>query len=232
MKKFNEFNINFVGNIKKYVIASLAIILAGVIAFAIMGVELDINFKGGSRFTYTYEGEIDLEKVEKVADKTLLWTDEQTAREVYVKAYECALAGFVTEELVCDFGISVTTQSQGAEGVLAGVTAYGGWLPMGIVELYQYENDPVIVTAMRQVCHRYLYALANSAAMNRMGENTTVKLCQPWFVLTCWIATGVFAAAFVFFAVLWHRGKKAWRKTNAYLNYRTLKNTLKEEKKS
>ena len=71
MKKFNEFNINFVGNIKKYVIASLAIILAGVIAFAIMGVELDINFKGGSRFTYTYEGEIDLEKVEKVADKTL-----------------------------------------------------------------------------------------------------------------------------------------------------------------
>lgn len=71
MKKFNEFNINFVGNIKKYVIASLAIILAGVIAFAIMGVELDINFKGGSRFTYTYEGQIDLEKVEKVADKTL-----------------------------------------------------------------------------------------------------------------------------------------------------------------
>ncbi len=71
MKKFNEFNINFVGNIKKYVIASLAVILAGVIAFAIMGIELDINFKGGSRFTYTYEGEIDLEKVEKVADKTL-----------------------------------------------------------------------------------------------------------------------------------------------------------------
>ncbi len=71
MKKFKEFNINFVGNIKKYVIASLAVILAGVIAFAIMGVELDINFKGGSRFTYTYEGELDLDEVEKVADKAL-----------------------------------------------------------------------------------------------------------------------------------------------------------------
>lgn len=71
MKKFKEFNINFVGNIKKYVVISLAIILAGVIAFAVMGVEMDINFKGGSRFTYTYEGKLDLDKVEKVADKTL-----------------------------------------------------------------------------------------------------------------------------------------------------------------
>ncbi len=71
MKKFKEFNIDFVGNIKKYIIVSLAIILAGVIAFAVMGVEMDINFKGGSRFTYTYEGELDLAKVEKVADETL-----------------------------------------------------------------------------------------------------------------------------------------------------------------
>lgn len=71
MKKFKGFNFDFVGNIKKYIIVSLAIILAGVIAFAVMGVEMDINFKGGSRFTYTYEGEIDLEKVEKVTDKAL-----------------------------------------------------------------------------------------------------------------------------------------------------------------
>lgn len=71
MKKFKEFNFDFVGNIKKYLIVSLAIILAGVIAFAVMGVELDINFKGGSRFTYTYEGNLDLEKVEKIADKAL-----------------------------------------------------------------------------------------------------------------------------------------------------------------
>ena len=71
MKKFKEFNFNFVGNIKKYLIISLAIILAGVIAFTVMGVELDINFKGGSRFTYTYEGNLDLEEVEKLANKTL-----------------------------------------------------------------------------------------------------------------------------------------------------------------
>lgn len=68
MKKFN---INFVGNIKKYLIASGAIILAGIIAFAVMGVELDITFKGGSRFTYTYEGKLDLNEVESAAEKAL-----------------------------------------------------------------------------------------------------------------------------------------------------------------
>ncbi len=62
-----NFNINFVGNLKKYLIASLALIVAGIICFAIMGIEVDINFKGGSRFTYTYEGEIDTDKVEKEA---------------------------------------------------------------------------------------------------------------------------------------------------------------------
>lgn len=64
MKKFN---FDFVGNLKKYLIISLAIFTAGIICFAIMGVDVDINFKGGSRFTYTYEGDIDTDKVEKVA---------------------------------------------------------------------------------------------------------------------------------------------------------------------
>ena len=68
MKKFN---FDFVGNLKKYLIISLAILVAGIICFAVMGVEVDINFKGGSRFTYTYEGDIDTDKVEKEASEFL-----------------------------------------------------------------------------------------------------------------------------------------------------------------
>ena len=60
-----NFNFDFVGNLKKYLIISLSLIVAGIIAFAVMGAEVDINFKGGSRFTYTYEGDIDTDKVEK-----------------------------------------------------------------------------------------------------------------------------------------------------------------------
>ncbi len=66
-----EFNINFVGNLKKYLISSLALLVAGIICFAVMGVEVDINFKGGSRFTYTYEGELDTDDVKAAADDIL-----------------------------------------------------------------------------------------------------------------------------------------------------------------
>lgn len=66
-----NFNIHFVENLKKYLIISAAAMLIGIIGICIFGVELDISFTGGSRFTYTYEGELDLDKVKKVADETL-----------------------------------------------------------------------------------------------------------------------------------------------------------------
>ncbi len=68
MKKFN---IHFVENLKKYLIISAAALLIGIIGICIFGVELDISFTGGSRFTYTYDGELDLDEVKKVADETL-----------------------------------------------------------------------------------------------------------------------------------------------------------------
>lgn len=36
-----------------------------------------------------------------------------------------------------------------------------------------------MVTAMREACHHDLYVLANSVAMNGVGENTTIKFVQP-----------------------------------------------------
>ena len=123
------------------------------------------------------------------------------------------------------------TQSFVQDAIMAGDPLAGQWLPRAAWELYQYGNDPVIVSAMRQACHRNLFALANSSAMNGIGENTTVSLCVPDFILVVWIATPVFFAAFVFFAVMWHRGKKKWKRTEGYLDYKTMKNTLKEEKK-
>lgn len=64
-------NFDFVGNIKKYIVFSLALFVIGAVCFGIFGLELDITFKGGSRFTYTYEGDLDLEKVQDAADKAL-----------------------------------------------------------------------------------------------------------------------------------------------------------------
>ena len=60
-----------------------------------------------------------------------------------------------------------------------GVTTYDAMMPYVTKELPAYKNDPVLVTAMREACHHDLYVLANSVAMNGVGENTTIKFVQP-----------------------------------------------------
>ncbi len=68
MREFlRDTKIDFVANIKKYLIVLGAIMLVGVVMLAIFGVNLDINFKGGSRYTYSFTGEIDLDKAESTA---------------------------------------------------------------------------------------------------------------------------------------------------------------------
>jgi len=54
-------HINFTGNAKKYLILSIAIIAAIVVATVMIGPQLDIQFKGGMIVTYAYEGALDIE---------------------------------------------------------------------------------------------------------------------------------------------------------------------------
>ena len=63
--------IHFVENLKKYLIISIALIVAGIVVAVIFGVNMDINFKGGTRFTYTYSGEINLDEVQSLAGEKL-----------------------------------------------------------------------------------------------------------------------------------------------------------------
>ena len=126
----------------------------------------------------------------------------------------------------------ITPMVTGADGVLAGTTTYDAMLPNIVNELPGYENDPVIVTAMRKACHHNLYALANSSAMNGIGPNTQIKAKTLPVVITARVIMIVAWVMYAAMLVLWIRGKRNWKKTEAYLNYNTLKNTLKEEKKA
>lgn len=126
----------------------------------------------------------------------------------------------------------ITPMVTGADGVLAGTTTYDAMLPNINNELPGYKNDPVIVTAMRDACHHNLYALANSSAMNGIGPDTVIEVHELPLVTTvrtAMIVAWVLAAAMV---VLWILGKKKWKKTEAYLNYRTMKQALRDEKKA
>ena len=126
----------------------------------------------------------------------------------------------------------ITPMVTGADGVLAGVTTYDAMLPNINNELPRYENDPVIVTAMREACHHNLYALANSAAMNGIGPDTVIKAQTLPLVNTARMIAAILWVLHAAAVVLWILGKNKWKKSEAYLDYKTMKNTLKAEKKA
>ncbi|MGI6078189.1 MAG: protein translocase subunit SecF [Fastidiosipilaceae bacterium] len=62
---------SFYKNRYKFLILSLVALVAGIIVLAIFGLNLDIQFKGGSILKYTFEGEIDLTKADEIVESTL-----------------------------------------------------------------------------------------------------------------------------------------------------------------
>lgn len=73
-------NYNFVGNLKRALIISAAIMLVGVACLAIFGVKMDISFKGGTRVQYEYTEAPDLDKIQDVAED-VLGTDVKVVKE-------------------------------------------------------------------------------------------------------------------------------------------------------
>ena len=174
------------------------------------------------------------------------WYAEQAAREHYFPAFQytaeliptAGSAKGLTEILRQEWGGKgmAIGASASIEQIVDGVIVNGKWADYGLLgrgitifdgedtavqkELSAYENDPVIVSAMRQACHYNLYTLANSAAMNGIGENTVVKPQALFVVRLLWgLMVLCAAAAVVCGALLWYRGKAKWQQTEAYQNY-------------
>ena len=170
-----------------------------------------------------------------------VWINEQAAREIYLKAFQIALEkkningvmaaytrwgatwsggnkGLITGILRNEWGCEGwlisdnvrTDMITASGGILAGLTAFDAPLPI-ILNFEQYRNDPVMVTKMREACHYNLYARANSAAMNGIGENTTVDVVEYFMIpLFRWLAIGV-AFFSIFATVKWYDGNRQWR---------------------
>ena len=117
----------------------------------------------------------------------------------------------------------ITDYITGTDGVLAGTTAYDALIPVITAELETYEKDAVVVSAMREACHRNLYALANSSGMNRVGENTMIERLEHSFVTICRIIAIISGLTTVLFAVMWIRGSKKLKETQEYKDYKAMK---------
>ncbi|MBR4072731.1 MAG: protein translocase subunit SecF [Clostridia bacterium] len=67
MAKMFDFNKNY----KKFMIAYLAIFVVGIVIAAIWGVDLDINFRGGTRISYSYSGDLAEKDIRNAVDEAI-----------------------------------------------------------------------------------------------------------------------------------------------------------------
>jgi beta-glucosidase len=128
-----------------------------------------------------------------------------------------------------NMGMSITdnilvTYTNGVDGVMAGgVTTYDAMLWYITAQLPEYENDPVVVSAMREACHHNLYALANSSGMNGVGPNTTIKTVELAVISILRIVSIFAIIIHVGCVVMWVLGKIKWKKSEEYLAYKAFK---------
>lgn len=95
-----------------------------------------------------------------------------------------------------------------ADFVLAGGTIFDAMLPIQQNQAKKYENDAVVVTAMREACHRNLYKIANGSAMNGVGADTIIKIVTPGSINVCRIVTFVFWGVFIGSLTTWINKKR------------------------
>ena len=114
----------------------------------------------------------------------------------------------------------LVTYCNGADAVLAGgVTCFDAMLPYAVNALKDEKDDPVIVNAMVEAMHHNLYTIINSAAMNGVGADTTVKAVTPGIINTITLATVVIVVLMVLFFIIKAKIKKNRKAKEYYYEY-------------
>ena len=121
----------------------------------------------------------------------------------------------------------------GVDAMMAGgVTTFDAMMPYVTNQLPNYENDPVVVAAMREAMHHNLYAMANSSGMNGVGANTTIRMVTPMVITICMIIACASAFFLLLFAVIWIIGSIRLKRTAEYHAYKAAKLAYKASKKA
>ncbi|MBQ8495470.1 MAG: glycoside hydrolase family 3 C-terminal domain-containing protein [Clostridia bacterium] len=124
----------------------------------------------------------------------------------------------------------LTTYVNGVDGVMGGTTAFDSMLAFYITNLLpEYENDPVVVAAMKEACHQNLYAIAHSCGMNGIGPDTVITAKPLTAGVVCTVVAIVAAVLFIPLVVLWAIGKRKWKQGEAYTAYKAAKAERKQK---
>ena len=193
-----------------------------------------------------------------------VWLNEQSAREIYLRAFQGGLEdsqasgngvmmaytrwgttwsgsnagllkGILNGEWNCN-GLQITDNVlnpmvNAVDGVLGGTTTFDSMMAFMVTDqgLARFENDPVVVTAMREAAHHNLYAIANSQAMNGIGKDTTIKAVEPGIIGACRTGAIVFWVLFAVSLVLWITKRSKFMKTEVATEYKAFKKSLKNK---
>lgn len=113
----------------------------------------------------------------------------------------------------------LVTYCNGADAVLGGgVTCFDAMMPYAINALKEEKDDPVVVNAMVEAMHHNLYTIINSAAMNGVGENTTVVAVVPGIINTITYVSIVIWVLTIIVLIIKRKMKKK-REENLYYYY-------------
>ena len=187
-----------------------------------------------------------------------VWANEQSIREIYLEAFRPAFENSDTVGVMTSYSRWGTTWSgsdsglisgilrgewgskgivisdncrnhmDAVSGVVAGSSAYDDMMDGKTDDFYDYENDPVVVAAMRKACHYNLYTIANSLGMNGVGENTTVKVTVPGFVTAIEAAKIVSIIGAITFIAIYLYKRILFSKSEEYAQYKEFRKSLKK----
>ena len=103
MKQFD-----FLKHSKIYYIISAAIVLVTVIATVVMGLNVDIEFKGGTVLTYSFEGEVDTSDIVATVKKTVGSTAKARISQSFANESKNVVLS-IAEEVTADQQQKITT---------------------------------------------------------------------------------------------------------------------------
>ena len=119
---------------------------------------------------------------------------------------EDMITGILREEWGCT-GVVITDNSQisnyymsGIDMVLAGADIADSMGEIEYDQLLEYEDDPVVVTAMREATHRVAYAVLNSQAVNGLTSESVIVETTSWYytlVYTIEVIAGIASIALI-----------------------------------
>lgn len=102
----------------------------------------------------------------------------------------------------------------GPDSVLAGADLFDSMTEIEYDQLLKHTKDPVVVSAMRDSCHRVIYSIVNSLAVNGMDVNSEVDAHDPGYLAAIKAATCGTGALTVLFIVLGCKRRIAYGRAN------------------